>query len=164
MLCERGEAPHGAVYHDGDTIPGAPADGTPHRVTCWYALEVGWCPQCRAGLAQIMGEHALVAVDEGAWHSLNMDTPRSHFVVDAERAGGPPLRWLMTEFRVGDWRRYDHAIGPLVLSNRAAASLHGEYGVGACSGGGRGVWERAARVSNALHPWMRRSLELIPPQ
>lgn len=167
LLRERGgrlEAPHGPYYHDGDTIPGSPAEGAPDLLTCWYSLEVGWCPQCGADLAQINGEHALVAVDGGAWHRLDRNTPRQNFVVNAERAGGPPLRWLMTEFRVGDWRRYDHEIGPLLLNARAADGLRGPYGVAACGGGGRGVWERAARVSRHLHPWMRRCLELAQPQ
>ncbi|MHB1773554.1 MAG: hypothetical protein ACYCST_17800 [Acidimicrobiales bacterium] len=158
------DAPHGPFYFDGDTIPGAPSNDRADIVTAWYALEVGRCAHCGADLAQIKGEHASRPVDVGAWHCLTMDTPRRHFVVDAERSDGPPLRWLLTEFRVGDWRRSDHSIGPLLLSARDASSLHGQYGVGACSGGGQGVWQRAARVSQAMHPWMRRCLELIPAQ
>lgn len=167
LLREQGgemEAPHGAYYLDGDTIPGAPAEGPPGLVTCWYALEIGGCPQCGAHLAQIKGEHARTAADARAWHCLDMNTPRNHFVVNAERAGGPPLRWLLTEFRVGDWRRYDHYFGPLLLNVRAADGLRGPCGVAACRGGGKGVWERAAGLAHQLDPWMRQCLELIPAQ
>ena len=156
------EVPHGAYYFDGETIPGAasePSGGGPISATA-FALEVGGCARCQTDLVQINGQHASVPVDLNAWCRIEA-RQRHYFVVNAELSCGRALRWLMTEFRSSDgWYRQDHSFGPLLLSAREAGRLRGPYGIGACSGGGKSVWQRAARLAGALDPWLRQCLAL----
>lgn len=152
------EVPHGPYYFDGDTIPGAPWEGGPNIVTSSFTLEVGRCARCHTDLAQINGQHASVPVDLNAWCQIEAEQ-QHHFVVNAELSNGRARQWLMTEFRHADWWRQDHTFGPLLLSERDASRLHGQYGVSACGGGGKSVWQRAARLAEWLAPGMRQCLE-----